>query len=86
MQGESLGRFGDARLERVGTTLVGSMQHNRTMCLHRLAKDRRQARQFGEFQANYRVSIEEMRIKAGQQTGRRAAGCHVLAREAQEPV
>jgi len=79
MQGESLGRFGDARLERVGATLVASMQHNRTMCLHRLAKDRRQARQFGEFLANYRVSVEEMRIRAGQQTGGRVAGRHVLA-------
>ncbi|HUD58247.1 MAG TPA: IS4 family transposase [Acetobacteraceae bacterium] len=79
MLGESLGRFGDARLERVGTALVASMQHNRTMCLHRLAKDRREARQFGEFLANYRVSVQEMRIRAGQQTGRRAAGRHVLA-------
>jgi hypothetical protein len=79
MLGDSLGRFGDARLERVGSALVASMQHNRTMCLNRLAKDRREARQFGEFLANYRVSVEEMRVAAGQQTGRRAAGRHVLA-------
>lgn len=79
MLGDSLGRFGDARLERVGNALVASMQHNRTMCLHRLAKDRREARQFGEFLANYRVSLQEMRVAAGRQTGRRAAGRHVLA-------
>ena len=79
MLGESLGRFGDARLERVGTALASSMQRNRTMCLHRLAKDRREARQFGAFLANYRVSVQEMRIAAGRQTGRRAAGRHVLA-------
>jgi len=30
MQGESLGRFGDARLERVGATVVAPVQHNRT--------------------------------------------------------
>jgi Transposase DDE domain len=76
---QSLGRFGDVRLERVGAALVASMQHNRTMCLHRLAKDRREARQFGEFLANYRVSVLEMRISAGQHTGRRVAGRHVLA-------
>ena len=79
MLGESLGRFGDARLERVGTALVASMQHNRTMCLHRLAKDCRQARQFGEFLANYRVSVQEMRISAGRQTGGRVVGRHMLA-------
>jgi hypothetical protein len=79
MLGESLGRFGDTRLERVGTALVTAMQHNRTMCLHRLAKDRREARQFGAFLANDRVSVQEMRVSAGRQTGRRAAGRHVLA-------
>jgi hypothetical protein len=79
MQAYSLGSFGDARRERVGTALVASMQHNRTMCLHRLAKDRRQARQFGTFLANPCVSTAEMVIYAGQQTGRRVAGRHILS-------
>jgi hypothetical protein len=79
MQEYSLGKFGDTRLERVGTALVASMQHNRTMCLHRLAKDRRQTRQFGAFLANRWVSTAEMVIHAGQQTGRRVAGRHILS-------
>jgi len=78
MQAFSLGNFGDARLERVGSALVASMQHNRTMCLHRLAKNRREARQFGTFLANPGVSTAEMVIYAGQQTGRRVAGRHIL--------
>jgi hypothetical protein len=78
MQAYSLGRFGDGRLERVGSALVASMQHNRTICLHRLAKDRRQTRQFGTFLANRRVSTNEMVIYAGQQTARRVGGRHIL--------
>jgi len=79
MQHDSLGGFGDARLERIGTALVASMQHNRTMCLHRLAKDRRQTRQFGAFLANRWVSTAEMVIYAGRQTGQRVAGRHILS-------
>jgi len=79
MQALSLGSFGDARLKRIGSALVASMQHNRTMCLHRLAKDRQQARRFGTFLANPRVSTGEMVIYAGQQTGRRVAGRHILS-------
>jgi hypothetical protein len=78
MQAHSLGRFGDARLERVGSALAASMQRNRTMCLHRLAKDRRQARQFGAFLANRWVGTAEMVIHAGRQAGRRVAGRHIL--------
>ncbi len=48
-------------------------------CPHRLAKDRGQARQFGPFLANRWVSIDEMNVKAGQQTGQRVHGRHVLA-------
>lgn len=78
MQAISLGRFGDARLERVGSALAGSMQRNRTMCLHRLAENRPQARQFGAFLANPAVSTGEMVVYAGRQTGQRVAGRHVL--------
>jgi hypothetical protein len=78
MQAYSLGSFGDARLERTGSALVCSMQHNGTMCLHRLAKDRLQARRFGTFLANPWVSTAEMVIYAGQQTARRVAGRHIL--------
>ncbi len=78
MQAFSLGSFGDARREQVGSALVASMQHNRTMCLHRLAKDRSQARQFGAFLANPWVSTAEMVTYAGLQTGRRVAGRHIL--------
>ena len=56
MQHDSLGGFGDARLERIGTALVASMQHNRTMCLHRLAKDRRQTRLPGPSPIDHRAN------------------------------
>ena len=49
------------------------------MCLHRLAKDRNQAVQFGRFLANNAVSADEMLVQAGRLTGQRAAGRHVLA-------
>jgi hypothetical protein len=47
----TLGRFGDKRLECVGGALLAAMQRKRTLCLHRLAKDRKQARQFSQFLA-----------------------------------
>lgn len=79
MASDSLGSFGDARREELGAVLLRAMQDKRTMCLHRLAKDRLQTRQFGEFLANGMVSTQEMVTYAGRQTGTRVAGRHVLA-------
>jgi DDE family transposase len=81
MRAAELGRFGDQRLAAVGTALLGAMQRQRTMCVHRLATDRKQAIQFGRFLANPEVTPEEMMATAGRRTGARAAGRHVLAIE-----
>ena len=82
MHALSLGTFGDHRLEKVGCALAASMQHNRTMRLHRLAGGRRQARQFGNFLANRLVSTGEMLTHTGRQTGNRVAERHILAIQA----
>jgi hypothetical protein len=74
-----LGGFGDKRLACVGGALLDAMQRQRTLCVHRLAKDRNQAIQFGRFLANPAVTTQEMLTTAGRQTGQRAAGRHVLA-------
>ena len=74
-----LGRFGDRRLACVGGALLASMQSRRTLCVHRLAKDRNQAIQFGRFLANPAVSTHEMLVTAGRMTNQRASGRHVLA-------
>jgi len=74
-----LGRFGDKRLTCVGGALLAAVQRKRTLCVHRLAKDRNQAIQFGRFLANRAVTSHEMLVTAGRQTNRRAAGRHVLA-------
>src|SRR3978361_397674 len=74
-----LGRFGDKRLAYVGGALLASMQRKRTLCVHRLAKDRNQAIQFGRFLANPAVTVHEMLAPPGRLTSQRAAGRHVLA-------
>jgi hypothetical protein len=74
-----LGGFGDARLRRVGVTLLTLMERAPSMCLHALAADRNQALQFGRFLDNPAVSADEMLVRAGQLTAARAAGRHVLA-------
>ena len=79
MIGADLGRFGDKRLACVGRALLDAMQRQRTLCVHRLAKDRNQAIQFGRFLANPAVTAQEMLATAGRQTGQRVVGRHVLA-------
>lgn len=74
-----LGRFGDRRLASVGDSLLAAMQKQRTMCLHALAENRSQARQFHRFLDNEAVSTREMLVQAGRRTAERAAGRHVLA-------
>jgi hypothetical protein len=63
----------------VGGTLLAAMQSKRTMCVHRLAKDRNQAIQFGRFLANPAVTAQEMLANAACLITHRAAGRHVLA-------
>jgi hypothetical protein len=79
MQGDTLGGFNDARLERVGAALLAAMERHRTLCVHRLAKDRNQAIQFGRFLDNPAVSTHEMLVHTARQTGQAASGRHVLA-------
>ncbi len=74
-----LGRFGDKRLACVGGALLASVQSKRTLCVHRLAKDRNQAVQFGRFLANPAVTTHEMLVTTGRLSNQRAAGRHVLA-------
>lgn len=76
-----LGRFGDHRLACVGVSLLAAMERQRTLCVHRLAKDRNQAIQFGRFLANPSVTPQEMLATAGRLCGERAGGRHVLAIE-----
>lgn len=73
MTHDDLGRFGEARLEKVGAALLAAMRQSPTMCLHALAKDRNQTIQFGGFLDNDAVSAEEMLTRAGQLTGARVA-------------
>jgi hypothetical protein len=79
MSEASLGRFGDKRLESVGGALLAVMQGKRTLCVHRLAKDRNQTIQFGRFLANPAVTAQEMLANAGRLASQRAGGRHVLA-------
>lgn len=79
MEQDHLGRFGDARLSRVGGTLLAAMQAKRTMCVHVLGQCRSQSRQFQRFLDNDAVSSREMLVHSGRQTGHRSAGRHVLA-------
>ena len=71
MIGTSLGGLGDRRLECVGGSLLAAMQQHRTLCVHRLAKDRNQAIQFGRFLANRAVTVHEMLATTGGQTSQR---------------
>jgi len=59
--------------------MLEAMQSKRTLCVHRLAKDRNQAIQFGRFLANPSVTAQEMLANAGRLTNQRAGGRHVLA-------
>jgi len=79
MQEPSLGRFGDRRLGCVGGKLLTAMQNKRTLCEHRLGKDRNQAIQFGRFLDNSAVAVQEMLATAARHTNRGAGGQHVLA-------
>jgi len=74
-----LGGFGDVRLRRVGVRLLDAMQQAPNMCLHALAENRSEAKRFERFLANGAVSADEMLVHAGQVTGQRVAGRHVLA-------
>ncbi len=79
MDEPQLGRFGNRRLALVGNNLLAAMQKQRTMCLHVLGESRDQTRRFHRFLDNEAVSRHEMLVHAGQKTGERAAGRHVLA-------
>jgi hypothetical protein len=77
--GTALGGFGDKRRAKEGAALLGAVQSKQTLCVRRLAQDRKQERRFGEFLANPAVSTHEMLVTAGQRTNRCSAGRHVLA-------
>ena len=73
-----LGCFGDRRRALTGDDLLMAMRKQRTMCLHALAENRDEARRFQRFLDHEAVSMHEMLVHAGRQTGVRAVGRHVL--------
>jgi len=79
MDEPALGYFGDPRRAATGDDLLAAMQKHRTMCLAALAEDRNEARRFQRFLDHEAVSMHEMVVHAGRQSGVRAAGRHVLA-------
>ncbi|MDR3417505.1 MAG: IS4 family transposase [Nevskia sp.] len=79
MSPSQLGQFGDRRRAAVGDALLTAMQKQQTMCLHALAEDRAEMRQFNDFLDNPAVTRHEMLAHAGRLAARRAAGRHVLA-------
>jgi hypothetical protein len=80
MNGDTaLGRFGDQRRAKQGAALLRAVQSKQTLCVRRLAEDRKQERRFGEFLANSAVSTHEMLVTTGLRTNRCSAGRHVLA-------
>jgi len=79
MHEAQLGHFGDRRLAATGSALLSAMQKHQSMCLHVLGESREQTRRFGDFLDNEAVSRWEMLARAGQLTGQRVVGRHVLA-------
>lgn len=75
----SLGSFGDARLDRVGASILERMASRKTVCLRRLGGDRGGEVRFGRFFANEKVTAEKIVDDWGRLTGPAAAGRHVLA-------
>ena len=63
----------------IGAILLDAVQRKRTLCLHRLAKDRNPAIRFHNFLANPAVSTHEMLVTAGRQTNDRADSRAILA-------
>jgi hypothetical protein len=76
---DNLGGLGDARLRRVGVTLLDVMRQKPTTRIHALADDRNQELAFGRFLYHSWVSYAEMLTTTGRFTGQRAVGGHVLA-------
>jgi Transposase DDE domain len=74
-----LGGFGDIRRAREGAALLSAVQCKRTLCVRRLADDRKQERRFSDFLANPAVSTHEMLVTAGRRTNQRGKGRHLLA-------
>ena len=75
----TLGGFGHKKRAETGALLLDAVTTKRTLCPHRLAKDRNQAIRVGNFLSNSAVSSHEMLVAAGHQTNERAAGRHILA-------
>lgn len=74
----SLGTFGDRRRERAGRDFLASLIGRQTTCVRKLGGRRSEEVRYGRFLRNADVTIEEMLSEAGQATGERVAGRHVL--------
>ncbi|MGY4424176.1 hypothetical protein ACVWY2_006625 [Bradyrhizobium sp. JR6.1] len=73
-----LGRFGDRRLEKRGARLHAALVARPGSCIRRLGEDRAGEMQFRRLLHNPSVTAAEMSRHAGDLTGQRAAGRHVV--------
>ena len=75
----SLGRFGDARLDRVGAYFLARMVARSTVCVRRLDVSRGGVLRHGRLLASPRVTVEKIIASWAETTRVAAAGRHVLA-------
>ena len=76
----SLGRFGDAQLDRSGAAFVAGMVMHATVCLQRLGDGSRgEILRFGRLLGSPRVTVEKIIAGWAASTGLASAGRHVLA-------
>ena len=78
MEFETLGKFGDKRLEKVGNLLYGRILEKNCVSLRKVAKNRAMEVRFGRFLSNEKVTLEELKSQRISQTNRLASGRHVL--------
>ena len=75
----TIGYFGDARLERNGELITRRVAERQTVCVRKLADDRREQVKFRRLLANDAVTVEEMVAHRALFVAAAAQGRHVLA-------
>jgi len=75
----TIGYFGDARLERNGELITRRVAERQTVCVRKLADDRREQVKFRRLLANNAVTVEEMVAHRALFVAAAAQGRHVLA-------
>ena len=74
-----LGQFGDARLDKAGTSIVEAMVLRQTVCLRQLGGDRGGELRAGRFFANPKVTTKKIIAGWSERSSVAVAGRHVLA-------